>query len=926
MSNPARSLNASIGWQRLLRELGLPVNQWSLPVQTACPICEQGVLNVYEDFVVGGQWHRCQDCGSTGDLIELASRVWKLSIPATIVKLGRWDYEMPHDQASINKYIEQHLEYRQRLNELWRDAQAEMKQPSGELQRLREQFNLRCEVPTERWHAGPGSLLGGTTTERIERAFAPGVMDHADEKGQRCSPSEHAIFAGKGWRDALIMPYYDLPGRICGFLFVGRDGKYPDDFVYRRANRGPRGNQYGPEAAEAGLAMHPQALESSNDWERVVVATAKPMTALALQMRHLEQSQRALPLVCHYDSIRRTQQHGDSQRVRTTNAWQLLGNRQLIFWMPEFCVATIQQAIAVNGLIATVGPLQPSVEALQEYMWKRTPRDLLRHIIHSARPWPESLARAFNGMDNTKIERHVQRMQVDGVDLEREIKKCGSTTQRRVRGMFDQASQRVGRLITGKTVVERSGGWFERGRLGQESLISDGIVRIDRILYQRTQKQTYAQGRIIYHGQSVDFCEPQEQLEKQGLRWAQDVLLQRGIGFMNFNPYFHHRLVDLARVFLEPKVETAITSIGWNEEQRQFVFPKFAIDERGEVVCQNNMILDRPIPAQLLQRPDYCLTPEELDRAKGKGNATKVFWAVLGSMIANIIAPACQQRRTGIALVGAGAEQMGQALASALGCLTIEMESAKDVRRALELEQSHGWPMLALERRPLQRRFRRELLSSDRRSERNLMFGVDWVESRMLALGGKWSVIEERNKVEVRPELMEFAAKFVPAYIQDLCRRRMVLGHWRELSDAHTENVLRDKARFAKEQGGHAAPILAAGKLILPAREGGNATALADLIAYWMRTGDLRIEEEGCQHQGLTLVRIRDKNAYLLTYGALDELAKDVAVDVPRFDRIVAMLEYAGVLVETRPEGCVIDGPWIDEKIKTASLPLRVIC
>jgi hypothetical protein len=699
----------------------------------------------------------------------------------------------------------------------------------------------------------------------------------------------------------LVVPYYDLPGRICGFLFVGRDGKYPVDFVYRRANLGPRGNQYGPDSAEAGLAMHPKALEASNAWDRAIVATAKPLTGLALQMRHLEQSQQALPLVCWYDSIRRTSQHRDSQRVKTMNAWQLLGNRQVVFWMPEFCITTIQQAISINGLVSTVGPRSPNAEALQEYVWKRTPRDLLRHIVQSALPWPE------------------------GVDVERVITKCGRTTQHRVRGMFDQVGQRVARLINGKTVVERSGSWYERNRLGQDSLIADGIVRIDRILNQQTQNQTYAQGRIFYNGQSVDFCEPREQLENQGLRWVQGVLLARGIGFMTFNPAFQRMLIDLARIFHEPKVETAIASIGWNEERGLFVFPDFAIDDRGEVVRQNNMILNQPVPAKALPRPDYLLTPEELERGMGKDKATKLFWAVLSSMIANMVAPACHQPRAGIALVGTGAEQMGKALASALGCLTVEMESAKDVRRALVLEQLHGWPLFALERRRLQRRFRRDLMGSDYGTHRNLMFAVDWVESRLLALGSKWNVVEEHSTVDIRTDLIDYAAKFVVAYVQDLCLRRFVLGHWRELSDAHVENVLRDMARFVKGHNGNPAPILAAHKMILPAREDGHTTAIADLITYWVRTGKLSIEEEGCQRRGLTLVRMQDKDDYLLPHGAIAELAKDVAVDVPRFDRIAAMLEYAAVLIEMRSVGCVIDGQWVDEHIKTASLPMRVV-
>src|SRR5690606_20398591 len=120
---------------------------------------------------------------------------------------------------------------------------------------------------------------------------------------------------------------------------------------------------------------------------------------------------------------------------------------------------------------------------------------------------------------------------------------------------------------------------------------------------------------------------------------------------------------------------------------------------------------------------------------------------------------------------------------------------------------------------------------------------VDWQESRLLALGDKWNIVQAAKTVTLRPELMSYAAKFIVASLQDICRRRFVLGHWRKLSDAHAENILRDMGSFVGEQGGRRTPILAARKLILPAREDGHAGALGELIAQALRTKKIRIDE-----------------------------------------------------------------------------------
>jgi hypothetical protein len=225
-----------------------------------------------------------------------------------------------------------------------------------------------------------------------------------------------------------------------------------------------------------------------------------------------------------------------------------------------------------------------------------------------------------------------------------------------------------------------------------------------------------------------------------------------------------------------------------------------------------------------------------------------------------------------------------------------------------------------VERHRLQRRFRRELFRCRPNSQRNMVLSVDWCESRMLALGRNWNVIERSTIATIRPELKRYAASFVVAYLQDLCRRRFALGDWRELSDAHAENILRDMARFVREQEGDDAPILAANAMIRPAREDGHAAAFAHLIAHWLRIGTLTIADYEGQFRGPILVRVAE--GFLFNHDLLTDLAKDKAVDVPSIDQVTEVLDSVGVLVEERADCWVLNGDWLEQHVKSAVGPL----
>jgi hypothetical protein len=122
MSSPRQSLATRVPWSKLASELEIHLRTVGLPAATHCPLCNKGVVRVYRDALVGGQWFHCQTCGRQGDMIELAAAVWELGIPDTVSRLRRLGFDLPDSESDIRHYIQDQVEYRQRLHKLWDSA------------------------------------------------------------------------------------------------------------------------------------------------------------------------------------------------------------------------------------------------------------------------------------------------------------------------------------------------------------------------------------------------------------------------------------------------------------------------------------------------------------------------------------------------------------------------------------------------------------------------------------------------------------------------------------------------------------------------------------------------------------------------------------------------------------------------------------
>jgi hypothetical protein len=912
MCNPRKPLSNHVPWSRLASELGIHVRTLGLPAATQCPFC-RSVMRVFRDPLLEGQWFHCPSCHGQGDMIELAAAVWELEIPDAISRLKRLGFAVPDKADEVNAYQRQHVGYRQRLQELWTGARKRL-DDSGTLVRLTHQLGTLCTVPEGRRLDGPAAILRGSDTVTVERCFAPGSMKHADARPQRHNPSERALFRGSGWGEVLLTPFYDVLWRVCAFAFIGRNADPSEDIVFKRGNFGP------PRAMgnEAGLAMHPRVLEASERWDDAIIAMGDLITACRLQMRHLESNLLPLPLAVWHDSRDFPSWHAGKHLVRTRNAWEMVGNRKIVFWMPAATLATFHQAISTGGKISTVGPREPDECSLKEYCWKYTPEDLAKHVLDHARPWPEVLSHHLDALSGPAAENFLAQLELSGVDLDAVTTRLRHGTRLRVARIRAavQAPQSID--FERRTIVQRDNKWYALTRKGPDELIMNAALRIDAVVWASGAKQAYYAGRVHYEDQVVEFCVGKETIDKKCFEWLERLLVENLSAWLVQGPTWSKRIGAIAMQFQKPEVIQGVDRVGYDREGCRLVFPKFTIEEGGKVSRLNYPVLPDPVPAKELQPPE-AISPEELSRPAqrcGQGT-TEVFWGLTACVLANVLAPVFNRRSQGVALVGHVASQVGQTIARAFGCIEYIPRSAAQANEALAAERCHGWPVLLGVTPLIQRRYRRLLLGlHEDEQPRNCIAAVDLVAAKLLAIQGGWHTVTTEHEGGIGVDTLAVAKMLIPAYLKDLSERRFDLGSFPNTSASLVNLIIQDLARFVKDRYGNEEDVLSASKALVLDDAASRAEALADLLMHFVeqRRLEIRPMAETRRKAALLEVECDECEGLLIPHATLEKLTNQSSAPTPSIDHLYRVLDEANVLLDEHDDGPVFQREWFDRR------------
>lgn len=752
-----------------------------LPAVVNCPLCTKRRLRIYQDSIIGGQWTHCRGCNFSGDVIELAAAAWKLSIRATIKRLDVQGVDVslgvPLDQ-SITYYEQEILEPRRRMRDFWELCkQNYANADTAELRDLQRKLGTNVNL-VSLWPDPRKQVLGASTVRELEKWNYPKQAKNDEMPTPR---GGYKRFVGARWGSLLVIPYWSLPGRLSGFLCIGRKVDPLKDFVFiqcwENVNCGIK--------PEAGLGMLPALQQPRHPaLGRDVVVTDDALLAMKLQVRNAKSSGQLLPIVATW--------HNPGYTSTSLRMWDWISTDRLVFWSPEPSLNLINHARAVNARVSLYQIPERifTDNRLHEY----APHEWLGMINRQAKPWSMALRELLSKMDETEIEEAVLNLDITGPVLREFIAQTDGELAETLQNIYASQS-RIRQVRFGRyTVMEEADGW----RTTDEQ-ISSCIVRIEQLLKARSGRNYY-RGVILFRGAEVPFTEKTETIKNGLLEWAQGYLENAGYAGMHYLNAWSKRALNLAMMFHTPQAVTGVDVVGWDVDRSQFNFPDFAIRVGGEVLDDYACLYtDQMVPGRNLS-PPAPLTRKEVKLLSERNEETSIFWAVTAHVLANVLAPAMHCKTRGLVLDGPGAQSLGTASAIQLGCaeygdlLTSRAEPARRASQIQSLVGQHNWPyILSLPKHPDLAGVESWLLHD---SANNSILSLSPAAARVLGIRG-WNVIRQERKLGTIHAIASAARHVLPAYLAELCSRRLYINH---STNSHTENVLRDLAHWFGER------------------------------------------------------------------------------------------------------------------------------
>jgi hypothetical protein len=467
-------------------------------------------------------------------MIELAQKVWGIGAAEALFRLASEGIapERVLEGDAIEVYVKEHQDYRRRVMDMWRRAQKRMAVVKlGAVRGLQTMNRLRLRCGKDRWANGPGQLVGSLPVRDISKVLQPMSTD----KGR--SQSGQRIFRGRKWDEALMFPYYDLPGRIRGFMFLGRYGNATADQVFKMIQ--VPGMQTPAKPLDAGLGGF-RALELAGH-PAAVIATDNWLLALQAQMRTFKVAMQPMAMVVWHDD----------GRHETNNAWHALGDRNIIFWsLASLDARIVRQAMRVDGYIAIAGPEYQTEENLQQFLRNHPGFDLQVRIRSQAKPWREALQEWMKKSRECVVDQLLLELERAGENVADVLKQCGRSGK--VAGLpVVTRTVEIGRNV----VTERSGEWFQETRKGLKPILN-AAIRITHVVRDKHSHQLFYRGYVLYAGQRVHFLDPAEDFDANPGIWVRNLIATHGLGLIKYASSWTKRLYEVATTFSEPQLVT----------------------------------------------------------------------------------------------------------------------------------------------------------------------------------------------------------------------------------------------------------------------------------------------------------------------------------------------------------------------------------
>lgn len=741
----------------------------ALPCPFRCPSCGRPAAILYQDTILGGEWHHCEGCQVRGDNFELAARVWSFDRHMTAERLVQLQLLAADDvrDGAVDAYWHWYAARREKTEAFWASCRAHLAQSGRSVQTIRQWLDL-AEMSTSTWLSRGGHFLGSADTAMLADYLAPTVQ-----------------FRGRGleFRDDeefVLMPFHDLPGRLSAFLVLDdRRKRFGLYYRHTRSSHRRSGSQY---YETPGVFLLEEALRGRRPGEfgDTLFVTTDPVKAAKAQLKHLMLDDQPLPLVGCWPAAPAAPLLASLRR-----------SRPIVLHATDHGPDTFRHAKALDAKISVTGGDVPFSEVLHRNV---NVAGWLTMLRRQARPWASVFYRLCRDWSAPTVETVMGKMDLTPHEHRRLVDEAPPAVRGRV-GAAGKALRTGTEVVVGReTVVEGPDGWQSVGG----DIISEVIVRLDVVVTQRRTGHVWCRGRLLYKGHTVKFAALRADMEKDVLKFAADKVVEAGLGM----PRYHwvkdkRRTWDLVTAF--SRTETVVTSgvYGWEESTGEFVFPNFVLAKDGSVRDNPSPHMGlKVVPAADLA-PPVVVGADELDGLFDEP-AAPVAWPVLVFVACNLVSPAFGQPQRGLAAVGPCVSTVVE-VAEALGCPRFLRHYAAGgqmglvTHRLRALEMPGSWPLVVDDtnvgsKQGLHVSYRQWLEDG----RKNVITAADEVNGRILFVHGHWHLLDAGRATFGRSGTRALLGRVLVDFLRFAASRRWGHGLWGTCPAERVRDELRE--------------------------------------------------------------------------------------------------------------------------------------
>lgn len=430
--------------------------------------------------------------------------------------------------------------------------------------------------------------------------------------------------------DTLVMPTYDLPGRYAGLLLVTLNPDAPPVLGYRSFPKLVGLKKYN---VCAGAAFLPQAIEANKAKPYStpeIVAYCDTVDAVRGLTRWAKSSSAPLPLVIPVQQ--------SLQSAKTV--WQSLPPTNLVF------------AGSLDNTLGYASRCAGQIALVNEYPFKGMKNTLVRmqEMCNDALPWQQVVVNKLMEVQPLQRTDVFMKMDISNNSREAFLNQVPLELKQQLTTPISEGNWRTFQFQW-RSIVETANGWH----LKNKKPITNGTIRIDRIIASESKVGSRAQGRVLLKGAVYPFELKMRKINEYGLFKTVSDYLKAEHGCVSFR-YMHDwnsRSFDVAVAAYTPQVVKTIPTIGWNAASQQFVFHNFVINRDGSV--NNNWAAHKMpgytvIPTANLQPPRTNFPSDLLIPLEQTDNSSRSIWMLIAAVLHNVLAPYVGRPMTGIAI------------------------------------------------------------------------------------------------------------------------------------------------------------------------------------------------------------------------------------------------------------------------------------